>query len=395
MPRLASSSTRTQEVLILLSGSNLKALAYVEVMKNGAWTIVDDVDMEAGIDWTDQRKRGEYGSWSLSPLANTLDFVVKNKNSKYLDGSGSIWDEVFVPNAKVRVSAGYKMPSKRSITEVINPATSRYVVNAKAGTSSIDKYPVSASYNKSYNFFDDLMGSLYGSGLYGSSAYGNDGYAVMCKDFINYGASKLTSFSITTNTTGAKIYWTEASDYLGLEGKVLSSQWNYLGRSVTGTATYSPQTNGLRLFAIAVVFDSGVYDGSSVTGLSLTYDSYAEFIFRSVYYVDNASYSDPAPPGIPEVKVAARDAWRFALDCDATLPQATSLSLSAILKNLLDISGVPYSASSISDLTSFGLRSLSLGSGEKSIDELIDMIMQIANQEGARSMSFSCLTMQP
>jgi hypothetical protein len=128
------------------------------------------------------------------------------------------------------------------------------------------KYPTA---NSGTYFFADLLGSLYGSKNYGSATYGADASAVFLKDF-SAAPVFVSGFSIISNTTAGTVFYCEVDSLDELMTRPLSTQWINCGALVNGNKNVTLTGTGKKIFAVGVVFNSGVYDGSYVGSINIT-----------------------------------------------------------------------------------------------------------------------------
>jgi hypothetical protein len=379
MSRQASTVNRREEIQGLLLGSNIKSLAYLEVEKDGCWKVVDDLSESKGIDWTENRKKFQYANYSLTPDINTISFQVVNKDAKYSEGSGTIYEEIFKNDTRVRVTSGYKLSDLQLLTDNLGCADYNFY------TKNLDGFLVMDSGNslgQENAYFTNLFTPLYDSETYSDSTYGEGGYGIYVKDYVYTGLSFAKKIKVTANGTFGNVYWFESDNRNDFP--TISGSWNFLGTTINGTANFSIVGTSKRYLAVAIVCDGVSWVGKSVSSVDVDCDSYAEWIYKSVFYLDSPSYSDPPAPALPMISCSGRDAWKKAIETEINLQNVSGQTIDAIIKSVADRCGIRYSASSIDNLASYGVRTLSGGLNDvKKADEIMDSLISIVNKFGS------------
>lgn len=376
MGREASTPARTAEIYGALFQPSLKSEALLFYEKDGEWFFTEDLDEETGIEWTASGERFEYSNINLIPAASTISFSIKNVMGKYSPGSGTIYDNVFDLNTRVKLWAGYKMASTSfDKTEILSlnqgRNTALYYLKNLGGVVVPD---VANSSGQEEIYFNDLFPGA-----------GYVGYLVNTFDSYRPGFNRVTKIQVKSNYAGFNVYYRTFDSRLQAETfKRQSTDWTVIGATTVGTSTFVVNTTK-RYVQVAVIYFGVLFtDDDEIQEVNVTYQSFMEWIYKSVFYLDFPEYSDPVAPEIPSISCTGRDAFKKALEKDINIKDLTGgFSIDQLIKDACDIVGIEYSASSIADLSGFGLRTLS--NGLKKITKASDVFnlsMQIANQKG-------------
>lgn len=372
--RSGSTPARTSEAFGNIFGNQLKAELALYYKKDGEWNFLDDLDEENGVTWGAEGQKFDYSAIALVPAASPISFQVLNFQGKFSPGSTTPYDGVFDLDTPVKLQAGYQLPElgdeiPDNLTLLEGAYGYHYFSKTLNGSLIRD---VTNSIGNSNRHFTDIPGSF--------------GYYVSTFAYAKRAISQTNRFSVTADNSNLTIYWRDF-DNRGIveQNTSTTSDWNSAGNTVNGTKNVFISSNK-KYIQIAVVFEgAGWADGLSVTNLGIIYQTYVEWIYKSVYYLDSAEYDDPTAPEIPRINCAGRDLMKRALDSDINLQDLSSgIFLDALLKSLLDQLNMKYTATSITDLTSFGLRTLASGlSTTVKALTVIELIMQIITQSGA------------
>ena len=383
MPRSASTTERTEEIIGLLSSDRCKALMKLYVKRNGAWLHVDDLDTQSGIRINKSAKKYAYANFNLTPVTSQISFQVVNDQGKYSEGSGDTMAGLFDLDTEVQVRGGYILDTASDVTYDVPFATSGtltlYLYRTEVYGGYIRTTPTNSitdDYLQSY--FDVYYDTVpYGSATYTPAAY------VLFKKELSDDPSEietLTSFQITCNNTKGTILYktTETDDPL--------FPWTSAGATVNGTKTVPLSGNNNWLF-VAVIFDGISWsDDIRVTDLVINYKSQYEELYKENFYLDSPSFNEPASPGIPRVSCEGRDIYKRALETDVNLTDLSSgVQLDVLIKAICDNIGIQYNTTSIADLSGFGNRTLKNGyNATVKAEEIFADIMQIINKSGSR-----------
>ena len=382
MSRSASTLDRTEEIFGLLEDSNLKARAYIEVWDGSSWILIPDLNESKGIDWTEDRRRFAYSNFSLTPTASSIGFEVINLDGKYSEGSGSIYEEILSNNSKVKLTSGYKLSTPVDLTETVllSGFIEKYLTQYSGGLIIPN-----ISGTETLGRFQDLFNTYYDTILYDSSTYTPLGYVVYSIDNLYKTEKVPKTINLTCTFAGGAVYWKEV-DYLFNEaGLTNSTNWNLAGTTVSGSNAFTIAGTGKRYLVIAIVFDGADWSTSTnVSALSVTYDNYIEWIYKSVFYLDSPSYIDPPSPLLPKISISGRDAYKKALETKMNVEDLTGATIDDAIKQVCDRCGIFYSASSIDNLSFFSVRSLSNGLGTiQTGDIILAKLILLANQFGS------------
>lgn len=383
MSRQASTPERTEEIKFLLAGSNLKAHAYIEIERGGVWRITPDLNENRGIEWTEDRRRYDYSNFSLTPIANDIKFQIINKFGKYSEGSGQPEAGSIDNNVRVRVTAGYKLPSSVEKTRniLISNFHLLYHTQISSGTVIADANNVAGFSEKHFN---DLFATKYDAHKYDTAKLTPSGYAIYADDGIDGGQRKIKQVRLTANSDKLRAYWAEVESPYSIDDINVETKWNSLGTLANGENVFTVSSTGKRYFLIAVVWDGIPWsDPAALENIDLIADDFMEWIYRSVYYLDSPDFDDPPNPALATIDCVARDAWKKMLEIEVNTQDLTGQRIDQIFKDLCDQVGVKYSATSIDDLGLFPVRALSTGLGDvEKGDSICARLIEIINQDG-------------
>jgi hypothetical protein len=388
MSREASTSVRTEEIILNLLAPNIQAIAYLEVDINGSWNIVDDLDWDKGINWTEAGKKEKYANFALTPLPGTINFSVVNTDGKYFPGSTDSLAGVFDLDTKVRLKAGYVLDSGSETTQTLNlnDISGQYIksyfyrTEHSAGTVILD-----SDGTQSITHFQDVFDNLYDQGAYDSDNYTPDAYTVQTYDSSQPGLEQFNSFTVTANNTGGTIYYRTFDDpnILGVSD---STNWTSAGATVNGTKTVDfTDIEYERFIQVAILYDGISWgDNNIISDISVTIESRFEQLYTSVYYLDSPKFSDPKAPAQPIVQCSGRDAFKRAIGVDVNYSSVGGEDIDDIIKSICDKVGISYTATSIADLSGFGTRTAIVEGADEPVkaEKIFEHCMQIINPTG-------------
>nr|BDD44679.1 hypothetical protein 9 [Legionellales bacterium] len=388
MSREASTDERTEEIILNLNEPNIQALVYLEVEIDGSWTVVEDIDFRNGIDWTEAGKKEKFNNFSLTPLPGTIQFKVVNSDGKYFPGSGNSLAGVFDLDTRVRLNAGYVLDSGAASSESLNlnDISGTYVksyfyrTEHSGGTVIIDPDGTGTP-----THFANLFDAEYGDAEYDVGEYTPAGYTVQTYDSTWPGITQFNSFTITANVNKGTVYYRTFDDYLLLDNSE-STNWISAGTLINGTQTYDfTDIEFERFIQIAVVYDDIAWaDSPVISDITVNILSRFENLYTSVYYLDKVKFTDPKVPQYPIINCSGRDVFKRAIGVDIKYSEVNGLDIDDIIKNLCDQVGIPYTADSIADLSSFASR-VTISEGNDNLvkaEKLLDQCMQIINSTG-------------
>jgi hypothetical protein len=387
--RSASTTERTEEIILKAISPNYRTALKLEIWDESinSWEIINDVDWSRGVEWTEAGKKEKYANYALTPLPGTVSFSIYNENGKYSDGSGTQFEGKIDKETKVRLQAGPLLNSLSDETETA------LTLNDNSGLF-ISSYFYHMEYDTSYvAITSEGLGSapphfkdqfeFYDAQNYDTTTYSLDAYTVQTYDTGLSGYEQINGFTVNCNTTNGTIYYRTLKDPTLTETSKLSD-WTSAGATVSGNKTVS-FTSTDRYLQVAITFDGITYtDDLRVNSISVASQSYVEFIYKSVYYLDRPSFSDPAAPEAAMIRCNGRDAYKRAVATDVNIEDLSTnpLRIGDLVENVCDQIGILYSATSIDLVADVGMRSTSTGVGVVKADKLFEYCMQAANQSG-------------
>jgi hypothetical protein len=386
--REASTTALTGEIQNLLISPHCRSALTLEVFKNGAYQVIDDLDADKGVDWTESGKKLKYANFALTPLAGTVRFNVNNFNGKYSTGSGAVEEDYFDNDDKIRLSAGYFLNSPKdeetttlNLNDILGTVARSYFFRMEYNGGVVD---LTASNNGTLTHFKDDFLPLYDSETYDDSTYTPCAYTVQTYDSGGNEYSIVTGFSVTSNSTNGKIYYRPVGSTQGITESQLTD-WTFLSNTTNGTVSVSSLSSTKRYFQIAVVYDGISYsDPDAVSQIDVTIQSNIEFIYKSVYYLDTPSFDDPPAPRIAKVFCNGRTSFKRAINSDINVPDMSSSTKTPdeLIKFVCDQVGIPYTAASIPSITGFS--NINWADGLTDItkaDKVLDKIMEKINTD--------------
>lgn len=380
MSRSASTTERTEIIYNLLKSYQCRAVFRLSRWTGTAWVLIDDVDGEQGVEWTEEKKRYKYASFGLTPMPGTIDFSILNEGGKYSPGSGTSLANVFDLNTKIKLEAGYRLPvaGGGNILSYSLSDVALFYTKLSGGSVVLD----SATPAVADGYFNDIYSDFGDTKYTDGPKYIPAGYFVKT---INWGGYKFTdviSFSITANTVNGRVYYRHVNSLVAAKD---SGTWTYAGPTVNGTAYFPAKSTGQQYLQVAVFFESTDWiSGDAVSALSVHSVNYVEWLYTSVYYLDTPTYNEPISPNIPTLKCSGRDVLKKSLEQDINLESfAGGLSIDAVIKSICDKIGIPYTATSIDDLSAFGDRTIATGNEQTvKAEDFLEKCLQIINQNG-------------
>lgn len=387
--RSASTVARSEEIAGQLTASQCKAetALYFENAE-GDWQLLEHLNEERGIDWDESGQRFDFANINLVPACATIQFEVLNPQGIYSPGSESDLDNVLDIDTRIKLKSGYLL---EEVGEETNEAMS--ITEGLYGFGYYTKntlgYIQPDADNSSGNtdiYFTDLFSPAYDSETYDDSTYTPAGYFVSTFPFTKRGLNQMNSFTVTANTTAGTIYYRTFNDRETFEANnQTSASWTNAGATINGTTEITISSgNEDKYIQVAIIYDGITWDDDvQVTDITLYYQSYIEWIYESVYYLDSPEYTDPSVPEFPLVMCSGRDAFKKAIETDLNLEDVNGDTPDEIIKSVCDAIGLGYTSTSIADLSAFGTRTLAGGLEDnfKAID-VFQKLIEICTQKG-------------
>jgi hypothetical protein len=369
MSREASTDARTEEFYLSQISPHHKSIISLEVFNTniGAYEILEDLD--------------------LTPLTGTINFQVVNKNGEWSNGSGTSKENVIDNETKVRLKAGYlsktagsSQTSSLNLFNDFGTIVKSFFWHTAASGSNVGVISSPGTGNTIQHFVDKF--NFYDTLNYDSDFYSPDAYTVQTYDSLGKGFQNIVSFDITADNTSGTVYYRAINTTADL-GYSESTNWTNAGATVNGTKTVTVGSTD-RYLQIAVLYD-GINWGDTleISGITITYQEFAEFLYTSVYYLDTPQFSDPPAPQMPMITCRGRDAYKRAVGNDVNTDDLSAgVDLDDLIKSVADKIGIEYSSTSIADLSSFADRTLADGVGVQKADKIFNLCMQIINTTG-------------
>ena len=164
-----------------------------------------------------------------------------------------------------------------------------------------------------------------------SLGYTPSGYWSYTYDSGFLDASLFTGFSITTNASGWRVYYRGYDSESSIKIKNTSANWTLAGTTSGGTDTFSI-SQSYRFLQIAVIFDGITWTSDAkISAATITYNNSVEWMYYSVYTLDQVSYDEPSAPNIPKIKCRGRDAYGKAIDNETRLKDISGDTLDDVI----------------------------------------------------------------
>jgi hypothetical protein len=389
MSRSASTDERTEEFYLSQISPHHKSAVSLELFNTtlGEYEIIEDLDTDRGVSWTVSGKKEKFSNFSLVPLAGTIDFQVVNKNGEYSNGSGTTKENKIDNETKIRLKAGYlsKTAASNQTSSLNLFDTAGTVVKSffwhtrNDGSGNVEVF--SSPGTNTIDHFTDKF-NLYDSLNYDSDYYSIDAYTVQTYDTTGIGYQNIVSFSVTADNTSGTIYYRAINTTEDI-GYSQSTNWTNAGATVNGTQSVTVGASD-RYLQVAIVYDGIEWsDVLKVSDITVTYASYIDWLYTSVYYLDTPQFTDPPAPQMPMIICKGRDAFKRAIGTDINLEDLSAgVQLDDLIKSIADKIGITYTSTSIADLSLFSDRVLSTGVNIKKADKIFDLCMQVINTTG-------------
>jgi hypothetical protein len=379
--RSASSTEITEEIQNRLISSNAETIIKLEIYVNDTPQILNDLDEETGIDWTESGKKNKSFAQTLTPLAGEISFQVYNENGKYSVGSGTAFEDIIDNETKFRLSAGYRLNELKAETSEsisLNNVSGFDIFTFYYHTKFNNPYVDLSSASSIPTHFTDLTIPLYDSETYDDSTYALDAYNVQTYDTGGPNQEQINKFDITTNNTEGTIYWRVFDSPEDINNST-SNQWTNAGSTTNGTSTIIVDEIK-RYLQVAVIYDGITYtDDLRITDITVYTQSFVEFIYKSIYYLDTPDFDDPQEPEIPKIYCKGRDVWKRAINNELNIEDLSSSPVKpdVLAKSIAGKVNIPYTSASIDDLSSFSSITWADGLGDvKDANDIFELIMQ-------------------
>lgn len=368
MARTASSVDRTAQIVDKLKASNCKTYMFMEVDINGTWYEVKDLDVKRGINISKSSKTYKYANFSQLPATSSISFEIINKDGEYTPGSGQDAAGIFDLDTKIRVNGGYLLDttdgveSEKSVD--LNPASYSetellytFYSQKSGGNIVID---ASNTDGNTDIYFSDFFQPYYDSETYDDSTYSHDAYVIFRYNLIHKNFYDVTKLKVTANSSNGNVYYFMSDT---IPTSTTLSDWTSLGATINGEQTYNIDYNGEKYVYIAIVWNGTTWcNADNISSVKIVTESYFENIYKDVFYLDTPAYTEPRSPGIPSVLCKGRDNFKRAIEVEIdTQDLSGGVSIQQLIKDICDRIGIPYTSTSISDLTGFGNRVFSGG----------------------------------
>ena len=221
---------------------------------------------------------------------------------------------------------------------------------------------------------------------YDSGTYANNAYYVYQK-FSKSATPRLwnfNSFDITTNSTRGRIFYKTYNDLAEAGQQDKTKFWIDAGQTINGTQTITVNRETVYM-DIAVVWDSILWtDDDKISGITVSSTEIRadEVVYKDVFYLDTPQQVDPRN-GFSFITCSGRNIWKRANETDINVEDLTAgVAIDALIKSGADKVGIPYTASSIADLSAIANRTLSTGYGDKiKVEKLFEDLMSIIQDD--------------
>lgn len=346
----ASTAARTDEILYDIVGgyrSNpLAELEYYDVT-TASWIKMDDV---TSMSFSLSNDNKIYGKFSLVPGCGDMEASFDNTLGKYSPGSGNKFDGILIRNRKVRAQIGYKLSGSVG-TSVAHSASSYTKLYHTKIVSSTIKNDISSGFTWLALPGITSAWTFYGGQNYGSGTYQPEGYYVSSIiDFTLFDVETLTALNMTSDNTKIDMYYRNSNDYTQLSSNLAS--FTFLGSTSVGANSFALPSITDRLFQFAIVFRTGVWGTGTISAMSISYNTQAEYFTQGENLIDEPTFHSAY--GDYTASFSARDFFKKAFETTVTCPTyAVAVDVAQILRDVADRCGIPHNDGSelIADTT--------------------------------------------
>jgi hypothetical protein len=384
MAKELSTAAKTNALEEKLKGSSCYSLTRV--------TYIDDNDVEQEfsdamypIDIEKKSTPPRYANVNYTPAAATCNFQVINQNGVYSPkNTDSASSGILVRDRQFRFYDGKILKNQATELSVdLSLSTSTNIYCKRNADSAGDWLELDKDNTdgNTVDYMQDLF-TILNSGTYDGDNYAPDAYAYFAIDRSEdnpavYG-ERFTGIKVTANNTNGRIYYRCSNTQSNLKLDETAS-WIDGGATANGEKEIDFDLNAKYLY-ILIVFDTGDWDsGMQVSAVSYQYKSDVEWVLLGTFLLDEPKWSDKQSPNISTVAVSGRNAWKKALETNYNIEDLSAgVSLTQFIKDVADVAGLTYTATSIVDLASYGNRSWGDGyEDEVGIDEIYEDVMMI------------------
>lgn len=377
MARSASTLDRSAEIYQLLSEDNCKAELILQYKNrtDTAWARIEDLDEAAGVQWGGSVKNKKPGAFIRTPVSKTLQFSVLNYDGEYCPEAVGAKAGVLRDGTRVKVKAGYllRTPGTGRTVSADLSASFMYYTAYSSGIiqSSADPSTVETYFQDLYDTFGDVEYTDNPNYLPG-------GYFLYTFDLDGKGYAKINTLSVAANFTQGRVFYRHLDKLeYGEEAQGVSTCWTEYGATSNGTLTIPIGVDSKRFFQVAVIWDGVDWDTTKkVSSVSISVQDYIEWIYDTVYNLDEPSYTDPEVPEVAVVNCHGFDAYSRAIEADFNFPDlASGYTIDALIKMVCDGVGITYSATSIEDLTAFGEKTINPFDAPQKASAIFELLM--------------------
>jgi hypothetical protein len=354
-----STDNRTDEAKQKLKGSSCYSYTRVYyVDDNGDDQFIEDVTYPIRI-----RKYAEppkFANVAYNPAAAEVNFQVINKNGVYSPkNSDSALSGVLVRDRVFKFYDGkYLQSLTTESSQVINldEATLYFTQFGRDSAAAIES--ITLDRNNTVGTVDSHFTDwfpVYGSFNYDGDDYAPDGYALWKIDREFSHAEKFTKFIITANSTDGTIWYKLGNDEDEMNSTGTSTGWIEGGSLSVGDTTITINAENARFLWIVVIFETWDWsDSISISGLTFYYQSHIEWTLLGTFLLDDPGFGDRQSPEISMISCSGRNVYKKALETKQNIEDVDGVALDQIIKDLCDIVGINYTATSIADLSGYG-----------------------------------------
>lgn len=354
-------------------------------------TYIDDdgleqvfTDLKYPVHISKQGKPPEYANTNYKPAAAQTNFSVINRAGIYSNkNTASDYNGIFVKNRLFKFYDGKRLNELSDTADNIDfDMINAFHFFTKASGNSI-VLDVENTDGETDNYFQDLFDLYYSGGLYSGGTYTPAGYfvATLNRQFKNI--EKWNSFTVTCPSTGHSVYYRMGVDKDEIEfANTTSDDWTFAGYTTGGTDVFNLDVEKYSVIQVAVIYDGVTWSDTVTTTITLDIQSYVEWVLLGSFYLDDPKFTDKPAGEISIINITGRNSWKKALEVEINLPDVSSMYLDDLIEEVADQTGLSYTASSIADLSGYGLRVLTGGYGDSvKVDEIFNDIMDIIGKD--------------
>ena len=334
-----------------LKSSRCDMYCFLYRWNGSTWDEIQDLDTNAGISWKKNSKKVKYANYSFLPEPSTISFSIINELGKYSEGSGTAYEGWFDNDTKIKLIAGY-------IDSEIYSSTDTNVLVGSFSDGGDGYYYYQTSLDRLYKRWGSIT--------------------------LNYSSDITMDYRLFRDEIHKDYYdnWTTITEVAD-SGRLVDSSGDALTDGsgfLIDTASDTINLDSKYKYIQLRIPSADVTDLISVT---FTVNDYFVGFYTDVYYLDTPSFTEPADPAVPKISCSGRDSFKYLINSEIQPFDYTDMTLAEMIKHVLDLNGVKYTATSIDSFSSIDTRDNDVNiDSPKPSTWYLERFMQIATLQG-------------